>query len=307
MATNEFSLYSSEECLRKGLRYIKYSNKEIKRVCDRTNNERFVQHYGFPSETVAAILNDNPSIDPKKFFMTLYWWKTYEKEKQMESRWKWHPETIRDICYSVCEQLGKRYDDKIIFDDFDEEQVYFASIDCVHFWWQECRTDPGGKWYSHKHNGPGVSYEVCVDTVKDRIVWTSGPYPAASHDITIFRGGTKKNGKATWRQSSLYHRMRAGKRLVGDSGYVGEPDKISTTLAGHSPETKELFARFKSRQETLFRGYKALGIMGGEPFRHKGKQGGGSAERLAVHKLVFRAVTVAMQYNLENGRPLFDV
>ncbi|KAL7501880.1 hypothetical protein ACHAXN_000186 [Cyclotella atomus] len=34
----------------------------------------------------------------------------------------------------------------------------------------ECRTDPGGKWYSHKHNGPGVSYEVCVDTVKDRIV-----------------------------------------------------------------------------------------------------------------------------------------
>ena len=171
------------------------------------------------------------------------------------------------VCYSVCEQLGKRYDDKIIFDDFNEEQVYLASIDCVHFWWQECRTDPGGKWYSHKHNGPGVSYEVCVDTVKDRIVWTSGPYPAASHDRTIFRGGTKKNGKTTWRQSSLYHQMRAGKRLVGDSGYLGEPDKISNTLAGHSPETKELFARFKSRQETLFRGYKALGIMGGGPFR----------------------------------------
>jgi hypothetical protein len=145
-----------------------------------------------------------------------------------------------------------------------------------------------------------------MDTVKDRIVWTSGPYPAASHDITIFRGGTKKNGKATWRLTSLYHRMRAGKRLVGDSGYVGEPDKISTTLAGHSPETKELFARFKSRQETLFRRYKALGIMGGGPFRHKGKQGGGSEERLAVHKLVFRAVTVVMQYNLENV-PLFDV
>ena len=78
------------------------------------------------------------------------------------------------------------------------------------------------------------------------------------------------------------------------------------TIAGHSPETKELFARFKSRQETLFRGYKALGIMGGGPFRHKGKQGGGSAERLAVHKLVFRAVTVVMQYNLENV-PLFDI
>ena len=54
----------------------------------------------------------------------------------------------------------------------------------------------------------------------------------------------------------MYHRMRAGKRLVGDSGYVGEPDKISTTLAGHSPETKELFARFKSRKRLYFVGIK---------------------------------------------------
>lgn len=100
--------------------------------------------------------------------------------------------------------------------------------------------------------------------------------------------------------------IQFGKRVVGDSGYVGEPDKVSTTLAGHSDATKELFARLKSRQETLFRGYKALGIMGGKPFRHKGKQGGGSEERMAVHRLVFRAVTVVMQYNMES-RPLFDV
>jgi hypothetical protein len=114
--------------------------------------------------------------------------------------------------------------------------------------------------------------------VKDRIFWTKGPFPAALHDITIFHDGTKKNGKATWKKSSLYHKMPAGKRLVGDSGYIGEPDKISNTLAGHSAETKELFACFKSRQETLFRGYKALGIMGGEAFCCKGKQGGSSTE-----------------------------
>ncbi len=47
--------------------------------------------------------------------------------------------------------------------------------------------------------------------------------------------------------------------------------------------------------------------MGGEPFHNKGKQGGGSTERMAVHKLVFRAITVVMQYNMESGRPLFDV
>lgn len=126
---------------------------------------------------------------------------------------------------------------------------------------------------------------------------------AAVQHNNLFRFKSDKNNRGNPR---LYHRIRDGKRVVGDSGYVGEPDKVSTTLAGHSDATKELFARLKSRQETLFGGYKALGIMGGKPFRHKGKQGGGSEERMAVHRLVFRAVTVVMQYNMES-RPLFDV
>ncbi len=81
-------MWFSNSCLEKGLIYLNYTPREIKRVCERTNNERFTQHFGFPPQTVAAVLNDNPSIDPKKLFMTFYWWKTYEKEKQMESRWK---------------------------------------------------------------------------------------------------------------------------------------------------------------------------------------------------------------------------
>jgi hypothetical protein len=67
----------------------------------------------------------------------------------MESRWKWHPETIRGKLYKVGRKLEERYDNKIIFGDFEEGQVYLSSIDCVHFAWQECLTDPGGKWYSH--------------------------------------------------------------------------------------------------------------------------------------------------------------
>ena len=297
----------SNDCLRKGLGFMNYTPNEVDRVCERTNLERFASHYGFPPDTVAAVLNDNPDVKEKELFMTLYWWKLYEPERAMESRWKWHPETIRDILYKVCGQLAKRKSDKIVFDYFDALQVYLASIDCVHFEWEECRTDPGGHWYSHKHNGPGISYEVCVDTAKDRIVWTNGPFPAATHDITIFRGGKKKVSEDKWSKSSLFHQIPEGCRVVGDSGYVGEPKKVSTTLSGHSPKTKELFARFKSRQETLFRAYKALNIMGGPAFRHKGKQGGGAKERMAVHKIVFDAITVVMQYNLENGRSLFKV
>lgn len=201
-------------------------------------------------------------------------------------------------------QLGNY---KIVFTSFEAMQVFLASLDCVHFKVQEFGTDPSSKWYSHKHNGPGLTYLVAVDTVKDRIVWAEGPFPAATHDITIFRGGTVKEGKEKWRKSSLYHQVKERQRLVGDLGLVGEPNKISTTLGGHSAKTKELFARFKSRGETLFRGYKALGIMGGESFRHRGKRGGGAKGKMAFHGLVFDAITVVMQYALETDGPLFDV
>ena len=294
-------------CLRKGLGHLRYSNCEIDRVCDRTNYERFAAHYGFSPATVAAVINDNPQIDQKNLFMTLSWFKIYDTEHRMNSRWKIHPETIRDILENICKQLAKRKADKIVFTDFEAWQVFLASLDCVHTKVQEFGTDPSSKWYSHKHNGPGLTYLLAVDTVKDRIVWAEGPFPAATHDVTIFRGGTVKGGKENWRKSSLYHQIPDGKRLVGDSGFVGEPTKISTTLGGHSGETKELFARFKSRGETLFRAYKALEITGGSSFRHKGKRGGGAKGKMAFHGLVFDAITVVMQYSLETDGPLFDI
>jgi hypothetical protein len=84
-------------------------------VCDNTNLTRFGQHFSFPPETVADVINDNPGIDPKDLLMTMYWWKTYDEEYLMESRWKHHPDTIRDRLFKVCEQLAKRKSDKIVF------------------------------------------------------------------------------------------------------------------------------------------------------------------------------------------------
>lgn len=63
-------------------------------------------------------------------------------------------------------------------------------------------------------------------------------------------------------------------------------------------KTKGLFARFKSRQEGLFHGYKALIIMGGAAFCHKSSRVGEPWERLVVHKVVFDATTAVMQYNM---------
>lgn len=183
---------------------------------------------------------------------------------------------------AVCEQLGKWFTGKLFLGPSKHSKCFWLVLIMFILNGRSAKLEVG-KWCSHKNNGPRISYEVCVDTIKDRIVWSNGVFPAATYDITIFPGSTKKNGKATWKQSSLFHKLPDGKRLVGDSGYIGEPDRILTTLAGYSAETKALFVCFKSRQETIFHGFKALNIMNGPALHYKGKQGWGLTEQMAMH------------------------
>lgn len=88
-------------------------------VCRQMNLERFSAHYGFPPETIAAVINDNQHIDQMHLYVTLLWWKLYDSEYAIESQWKIDPEAIQDILHDVCQQLAKRKVDKIVAMDFD--------------------------------------------------------------------------------------------------------------------------------------------------------------------------------------------
>ena len=66
------------------------------------------------------------------------------------------------------------------------------------------------KWFSVKHNGAGLRYEVAICIQTGWIVWTNGPFPCgACHDITIFRSGLKPL-LLLWEQ------------VEADDGYVGD-------------------------------------------------------------------------------------
>ncbi len=41
----------------------------------------------------------------------------------------------------------------------------FAPVDCVHIICYDFRCDPDSKWWSHKSNGPGVSFEVALEII----------------------------------------------------------------------------------------------------------------------------------------------
>ncbi len=150
----------------------------------------------------------------------------------MLGRWGYGKEFCLDTVKDFASRLQSLKSKKYIFGPYDSnlKGTYLGIIDCVHCETNEFRTNPSSKWYSHKHNGAGVLYEVVIDLCDTRVVWIAGPYPASTHDITIFSGGTQVsqsqcNNKANWDRNALYFKIPEGKKLTGDSGYKGEPSK----------------------------------------------------------------------------------
>ena len=87
------------------------------------------------------------------------------------------------------------------------------SVDGTHFRIQEPKPfDP--KWFSHKFNGPGLSYEVGIAISTGDIVWFNGPFPASVNDRTIFRCKLKKH-------------LSVGEKVVADCGYERDSRTIT--------------------------------------------------------------------------------
>jgi hypothetical protein len=130
----------------------------------------------------------------------------------------------------------------------------------------------------------GVDYEIGLRVHKSQLAWINGPFPAATHDIEVFRRGLKE-------------KVPVGKRVIGDAGYTGEPDLISTQNDFDPREIAEFKERVLSRHETFnarIKNYNCLTTK----FRHG----------VENHKVAFEAVCVIVMYEIDNGSqsPLLD-
>jgi hypothetical protein len=134
-----------------------------------------------------------------------------------------------------------------------------------------------------------------------RVVWINGPEEPSKHDITVFRGGDEKD-EAALDQNACFFQLKQGEKLVGDSGYNGEPSKIVVTKDQQSAELKEFLARVKNRQETFHWRLKSFNVLG-QRFRH----GVSTQERMRLHQIAVHAVAGIVQYDYENGHPPFEV
>ena len=139
------------------------------------------------------------------------------------------------------------------------------------------------KYYSHKSGQAGLDYELGISVHDSRLVWMSAPYKASVHDITIFR-------------EQLMAKIPAGKKVIGDKGYRGEKAVISTPNSHDPHDVRRFKSRARARHESFnakIKNFACLDVR----FRHG----------IDNHRICFEAVCVIVQYQLENGSPLFDV
>jgi DDE superfamily endonuclease len=164
------------------------------------------------------------------------------------------------------------------------EQAFFMSVDGTHCRINEPRKTPSAKWYSHKFKGPGLTYEIGVGLFESKIVWINGPFPAGESDLHVYQkmGGLKYN-------------IPENKWVIADNGYQGE-----ATISAPNPldtDAVKLFKkRARARHETINSRVKNFAILE-QRFRHA----------INKHHVVFEAVAVIIQYEMDNGYKLFDI
>lgn len=160
------------------------------------------------------------------------------------------------------------------------------TVDGTHFRIQ-CKLDKTTKkyirsWFSHKFQSAGVSYEVAVCIKTGDIVWIHGPFPAATHDMSIFR-------------YKLKDMLLPFERAMADRGYNGD-DKTLTPFHAYNNQHKRAMAALRSRHETVNRRFKTFGSLK-QIFRHD----------VNLHHLFFRSAAVLVQLAHQCGYSHYDV
>jgi hypothetical protein len=151
---------------------------------------------------------------------------------------------------------------------------------------------------SKKVNSAAVKYEVALAVHRAKVVHIAGPYKGGVHDLEVFRrGGLKEKLKHLNRKIRDFRRI---KLCIADRGYrskfADEQELFSTPNSMDSKELENFKSRARLRQET-FNGRLKNFCSLSAPFRHGFNK----------HKFVFEAVVVIVQYQMDNGSPIFAV
>ena len=290
-----------EEMLSFGLELAGYKEPRVDRARAETNEERFAANFGVATATACTIYEDmqlttieasridGTPLELKYFLMALYYLRKYPTESDLEAKFDYSKYWAREMCWSMITKIMNLKEAKIVWpDDLAAADIWVMSVDGTHSWTVEyshptLSQDPGK--YSHKYHHAGFNYKLGVSLSTNQLIWMAGPFDAGQNDLSCFRA------------SGLRERLLdLGKKALGDGGYNGEPECISTWNAHDSKPVHRFKARAMKRHENFNDLVKVFDATSGR-FRHSE----------ARFKVSFEAVCVLCQYKLENEVPLYDI
>ena len=191
------------------------------------------------------------------YFMALHFLTCYPTEEQAEGIFGCCDRTWRDWVWEIVEKIALIKPEIIIWpdcwnnpdndDDPNTETIFIITVDGTHCMIEEPTHETfseNSKFYSHKFKTAVYDYEIALSVFEDRCVWAAGPYPAGTHDITIFRHRLKQKILDSRERSGLMH------RAIGDRGYRGEREVLSVPSSQDADEVRKFKQRALSRYVT---------------------------------------------------------
>jgi len=306
-------LLSKEEMFQKGLELFCYEDNGYINHASAEMTKTYSAVFGSDAATLANVWADlqttniaearieNASEKDLKYFLACHHWlKSYATWMAMAVKFKKSGlgtrETISKRVWAMVRCIRALKVTKIKWPerfDRDDTETHIYSVDGKHCRCHEQMHPEFSKdssWYSHKSGGPGVAYEVALDIWNCSIVHVSqGIRKASKHDKTIY---TEDGG--------LRSKTREGKKGIADKSYKAKkkeaPLPINIASSHNTERVRKFESRVKPRQESFFGRMANFGVISGD-WRHE----------IELHCLAFEAVCVILQYQFENGHPLFDV
>jgi hypothetical protein len=195
--------------------------------------------------------------------------------------WKWIAR-IAALCKKVIDWKSLDSDDAILA--FSANGVDFKTWEKQH---PDFNIDI--KFCSHKFKSCAAKYIIVLSVYHSKCLFIEGPFRGGMHDLDMFR------------TSGLMKKLKeSGKICITDRGfrsrYGHESKHFSYPDFMDSKELYNFKSRARQRQETFNRRLKHF-----EALSSTFKNG------FVKHGIALRAVAVIVQYQMDNGSPLFSV
>ena len=162
--------------------------------------------------------------------------------------------------------------------------IFLYSVDGTHCWIPEPQGEPNKKWYSHKLNKSTVAYEVALHLYQNKVAWINRPFKVGESDLSIFR-----------KEDCFKSKLPPWNLVIVDKGYP-EEEQISIPNTFDSDAVKIFKQHARASQQPFNSRIKAFKILTSCFWSNH-----------ELHGIVFDAVCVIVQFDMEVERPLMEI